>query len=228
MKQYFVYQHISPSNKSYIGITCQVNYKHRWNNGKGYSDNSYFTNAVNKYGWNNFQHIILYENLTEEEAKRMEIKLIDELQTTDRNKGYNITNGGESTNGLHHSEETKKRISNKLKGLKKSEETKYKIGISNKGKVITEETKRKISESKKGTIPWNKGIKYTDIVLDNHHKGHCKAVLVYLYSTGEFYKRFSSRRECAKFFNCSETTVGDCLTGRTKSFNKKQYIARYE
>lgn len=31
-----VYEHISPSNKIYVGITSR-NPKHRWDNGKGYT-----------------------------------------------------------------------------------------------------------------------------------------------------------------------------------------------
>ena len=44
-----VYMHISPNNKRYIGLTSRKP-EHRWNNGKGYKGNSYFTNAINKYG----------------------------------------------------------------------------------------------------------------------------------------------------------------------------------
>lgn len=224
-KTYIVYQHISPNNKSYIGITCQKNYKHRWNNGKGYSNNDYFTKAINKFGWNNFKHLILFTDLSEEEAKNKEIELIKKLETTDRNKGYNITLGGESGNGYHHTEETKQIISQKLKGVNtwtKNILKGRKIG------ALSEEHKEKISKSKMGQTPWNKGIKYEGKKLKNLQKAHCKPVLVYLNGTNEFYKRFESRRECANYFKCSETTVGDCLKGRTKTFNKKQYIARYE
>ena len=64
MCEYIVYMHISPSGKKYIGITKQ-NPKRRWNSGNGYKNNDYFTKAIKKYGWNNFLHIILAENLTE-------------------------------------------------------------------------------------------------------------------------------------------------------------------
>lgn len=48
----------------------------------------------------------------------------------------------------HHSEETKKLMSNKLKGRIVSEETKYKIGNFHRGKIYNEETRNKISKSK--------------------------------------------------------------------------------
>lgn len=50
--------------------------------------------------------------------------------------------------GKHHSEETKKRISEKLKQRVLSEEHKRKIGEAHKGKVYGEETRNKISKSR--------------------------------------------------------------------------------
>lgn len=50
--------HISPSNKRYIGITSQKP-EIRWANGKGYSYNKHFYRAIQKYGWDNFEHRIL-------------------------------------------------------------------------------------------------------------------------------------------------------------------------
>lgn len=52
--------------------------------------------------------------------------------------------------GKLHSEETKKRISDKKIGSKLSKETKIKISNGNKGRIFSEETKKKISESRLG------------------------------------------------------------------------------
>ena len=70
---FIVYKHTSPSNKVYIGIT-KLNLK---------------------YGWNNFQHEILYSELSEKEAKQIEIYLIAYYNSTDHNYGYNKTKGGD-------------------------------------------------------------------------------------------------------------------------------------
>ena len=153
MNNYTVYIHISPSNKRYIGITRQKE-KERWQNGKGYEHNKYFTNAIKKYGWNNFQHIIIARGLDEETAKWLEIELIREWDTTNKDKGYNLTKGGESSNGLVHTEEFKEKRSEKYRGegnpfygKQHSEETKEKLREINTGKTLSEETKRKISEN---------------------------------------------------------------------------------
>lgn len=92
---YTVYVHISPSRKRYVGITsCDV--KIRWGkNGYGYRDSVVIKNAIQKYGWNNFEHYILFENVSEKFAKNKEIELILLWKTYDRNFGYNVSKGGD-------------------------------------------------------------------------------------------------------------------------------------
>ena len=119
---YYLYMHINiKNNKKYIGITCQ-NPKQRWNNGKGYKTCPFFYNAILKYGWDNFYHIVLKEGLTKGEAEKYEQFYITKIyKTNNPNFGYNIQNGGNV-----------RRMSNKEK--EKRKETK---GINNKrNKVI--------------------------------------------------------------------------------------------
>ena len=147
---YKIYIHIFPNSKVYIGITKMPIAK-RFLNGNGYRNNKYMENAIKKYGWENVRHEILYEGLTKEEAEQKEIKLISEYKSNQKNFGYNIENGGNSTGKL-------------------SEETKLKLSLLNKGKLLgnkngmfgkhhTEETKEKIRQALKGRTPWNKGLK---------------------------------------------------------------------
>ena len=96
MNNYTVYMHISPSNKKYIGITS-TNVNQRWKNGKGYKDQMFYK-AIEKYGWNNIEHIIIAKGLDEETAKWLEIELIREWDTTNRDKGYTISIGGNTPN----------------------------------------------------------------------------------------------------------------------------------
>lgn len=58
-KPYCVYIHTNKINKkSYIGITCQKP-EHRWGcNGNGYAECPHFWRAIQKYGWDNFDHKI--------------------------------------------------------------------------------------------------------------------------------------------------------------------------
>lgn len=105
---YLVYQHTSPSGKVYVGITSQSVSK-RWQNGKGYTKNNqpYFNAAINKYGWNNFKHEIILENVLESEAKYTERYLIRWYKL--HKISYNITDGGEGMLG-HRIESVLKHI----------------------------------------------------------------------------------------------------------------------
>jgi hypothetical protein len=93
--KYSVYIHINKlDGKKYVGITrCKP--ETRWRKGEGYRDNSYFYAAIKKYGWDNFDHIVV-EVDTEEEMFELEKEYIKFYNTTDRNIGYNISYGGEA------------------------------------------------------------------------------------------------------------------------------------
>lgn len=126
--------HINKENgKVYIGITSQ-SLKDRWHNGKGYHG-MLFERAINKYGWDGFEHIVVAEGLSKEEACTMEKELIAEYDATDNSKGYNSALGGEG-GGMykkHHTDEAKQKI----------REARIRDGF-------TEEHKRHISEAKRG------------------------------------------------------------------------------
>ena len=68
MKTYIVYKHQSRiTGKVYIGITCQNPIK-RWGAGNNYRGCLHFYAAILKYGWDSFDHIILYDSLSKDEA----------------------------------------------------------------------------------------------------------------------------------------------------------------
>lgn len=94
----------------YVGITG-IDPKARWN--KGYKHSIKMGRAIEKYGWDGFDHRVLVSNLTKEEAEEIEINLIHDLQTQDDRYGYNIQNGG---NAPAMTNETKRKISEANKG----------------------------------------------------------------------------------------------------------------
>ena len=144
-KKYCVYLHTNKINyKVYVGQTCQ-NPNARWNNGNGYKTCTYFYHAIQKYGWDNFEHIIFADNLTKAEADCMERMLIALYHTNSAQYGYNLTDGGEGVAGYKMTAEQKQKISNALKNHRHSEETKQKIRDANIGRRHTTETKQKLS-----------------------------------------------------------------------------------
>ena len=146
-KKYCIYELVNKINgKKYIGQTCQKpNY--RWGHGNGYKNNEHLTSSIELYGWENFEHNILYENLSAEEADEIEIKLIAKYDLQNREKGYNIDGGGTRANRII-SEETKLKQSISAQNRPiVTEETKQKLSDIGKGLKRTEETKQKLSNS---------------------------------------------------------------------------------
>lgn len=95
MRKYSVYIHTNKINgKKYVGTTKRKPEK-RWRNGEGYKDQPHFYSAIQKYGWDNFDHFIL-EVGSEELMFLLEQQYIAYYKTTDRRYGYNKSLGGES------------------------------------------------------------------------------------------------------------------------------------
>jgi group I intron endonuclease len=96
-RKWCVYVHINKVNgKMYVGITSKKP-TNRWSNGKGYKNNSYFTNSIQKYGWDNFEHIVVCQSKNKQEAENIEKYLIKVWNTKIPN-GYNLTVGGGTIN----------------------------------------------------------------------------------------------------------------------------------
>lgn len=97
-KQWCVYIHTNKiNNKKYIGITCQRP-ESRWGiNGEHYNGQEKFYNAIQEYGWDNFNHEIIETNLNKTTALAREAELISQYDT--------VINGYNSVSGLINDEE---------------------------------------------------------------------------------------------------------------------------
>lgn len=235
-KKYIVYKHTSPINKVYIGITCQKP-KKRWRYGYGYVKCTYFYKAIKKYGWNNIKHEILYQNLTEEEAKQKEIELIQLYDSTNVEKGYNSTKGGDGNFGVLFTEERKKKISNAKKGhivteetkqkiresqsgmkhwnfgRKISQETKDKISKAHKGMKFTDEHKKNLSLAHKGFTPWNKGIPMKEDVKQKLIESSNKKSVLCVETNIEY----KSIREAYRKTNINYNHISEVCKGKRKT-----------
>lgn len=88
------------TDKVYIGATC-LKPKKRWANGKGYMRNKKFYEDIINIGWDNFEHLILEDNLDKESSKLTEIYYISKY----KNNCYNKTKGGEQGNIKYDTQE---------------------------------------------------------------------------------------------------------------------------
>ena len=127
-----VYCHTNKGNgKVYIGIT-QQDPKRRWLNGTGYSKNKKFQKDIDIFGWNGFEHRIIADGLTEEQAVAIEQELIKAYDSC--SKGYNISKGGKYVNkrSLSH---TANLIANGLRGDNISKEFKQYLDLFEKAEL---------------------------------------------------------------------------------------------
>lgn len=217
-KRWCVYMHTNKiNNKVYVGITSRSP-EDRW----GYNGNNYtkdkqpvFYNAIDKYGWENFEHIIFAEDLTEYEAKRIEVLLIALYKSNCRRYknpefGYNMTDGGEGTSGRICTDETKRKISERAKGRVFSEELKQKFSVIFSeegnpfyGKHHTEETKKMLSEIR--SIP-----------------------VIQLSLSGEYIAEFPSGKEASLTIGVDASTINDCCIGKPHCKSGGGYLWVYK
>ena len=229
-KNYTVYMHICPNGKRYIGITRQIP-KYRWQNGNGYRYNKHFWNAIQKYEWNNFEHIIIENNLTKEQAENMEIELIAKYRSNESDYGYNIENGG-NTIGTH-SIETKKKISENSKASKKIhcdnlifnsitdcanyygiKRDNIKVWLNGKNKMRSDFQKLNLRYATNDDL--NKCEKY-----DTNKHGDKANINFNINKTYAKYIHcdnliFNSITECASYYNVKMATMSNWLLGKFK------------
>lgn len=90
-----LYIHINKiNNKKYVGITKYSNPIMRWGeNGTGYINSKFYDNGILQFGWENFEHILLNNDIDEDTAQQLESRLIKELDLTNEQYGYNESSG---------------------------------------------------------------------------------------------------------------------------------------
>jgi group I intron endonuclease len=230
--RYIIYLHVNKiNNKVYVGITKHSNPELRWR--CGYKNNPYFNYSIKKYGWDGFDHIVLFRNLPKEIACKLEIKLIARY----RKKGicYNIANGGEGSIAMSESTRNKLR---KYKGIRSSQygkkRTKDRI---EKQRVIAlhmweTRSKEEVNASlkpyqyKAGSLHPNYGKPISNIHKDRIKVALSKAVLMIDKSTNEILREFESATDAETFLSKRSHHISSCCNNKRKS--AYGYIWRYK
>lgn len=251
-RTYYIYCHTAPNGKRYIGQTCQK-LRARWSNGHGYRENTHFYNAIQKYGWDSFEHTVLAVCSTKSDADRVEQFFIRHYDTFNRDKGYNQTLGGGGNLGRTPSEEERKRLSEKQKGRVISPETRAKISASvKKAGVIThpsQEARERMSElrSGKGNTMYGKhhsedakariaeasrSRPRTELVKQHMREAHARDIqkwerpVVQLDKEGNEVARFRSLKVAQEMTGIFASNIGRCC--REKHYTAHGYYWRYQ
>ena len=152
-----VYRFISPSGKSYIGVT--KNFYRRYTEHKREADRgtkNIFYCACKKYNFYNFKIYILKQDIEDEELlKFAEVLYIEKYKTQDSNYGYNMTPGGDGVqlfgenNGMYgkkHTNESKQKMKDNNKPMFGSDNAWHK---SNRTEEELKERAQNVAESRK-------------------------------------------------------------------------------
>lgn len=190
------------TGKIYIGITNQgsgARYRHHWYESR-IGEPSPIHRSMAKYGEDNFTLEIIDFAKTYEELKEKEKFWIKKFNSTDRNIGYNLTEGGDGTFGRTHSEETKEKIRQKALGRK-----------------ISEETKKKMSEARIGKCSDKQREHLKKISIQ------AKAIPVLQFSkTGEFIAKYESVSDAARQTGINSDTIERQLKKPLKNPNDRR------
>lgn len=169
---YKIYYYKNKINgKIYIGQTKNTLSRRSSGSFCSYKNCTFFYNALQKYGIENFDYEIILDNLTNLEADYWERYFIEYLQTMNHKFGYNLKSGG-SNKGSYVSNVTKEKLSkshktskifqdkihsveyrNKMtetliKRYKEHPEIAEKIGRAHRGMKRSPETGKKISAAR--------------------------------------------------------------------------------
>lgn len=231
-RNYTVYMHVNKVNgKTYIGITCN-SVNRRWGYKGSYYKTQIFGRAIEKYGWDNFKHIILFTNKTKKEANYLEKLYIKVLISNNPQFGYNVDCGGNGQGRMPES--TKLKISKAKIGKKFSEEAK---------KSMTEKRKKYINPSSKKVICDGRIFGNAKICANHYEVNHSTMVswlngtsgmpqyfinLSLKYINDENMRRmnkknkpvvcddeiFNSIKECADYYGVEVSTMRTWLNGK--------------
>lgn len=195
---------------------------------------------MRKYGIKNFEFKIIIRNIPENQLDFYEKLWIQKLDTTNRDKGYNITPGGSVNRGENNPMYGKVPWN---KGVPRTKEEKQhmrdwfakqkelglwppKIVKPRKPHVFTEEERSRLSLIRSGK---NNGFygkhhsNQTKEVLKQRNQYKSKPVDMIDLNTGEILKQFHSTREAARYINESQgkTNADKSFISRCASGNHK-------
>ncbi len=211
-ENYKIYMHKNKINgKVYIGQTKR-NLTKRWGrNGIGYKDSPIFWKAIQKYGWDNFEHILIAEDLTKEEANILEKDYIKQYQSTNPNYGYNIDLGGHSSSYVCKKVYQYTFNIQLVKAYDSTAEAERETGFNSAHISDCCNGKRK----RVGGYIWSYELLSDDVApIKRHHN----CLDVYQYDLqGNFIKLWNSAVDAGKELNINSNGIIDCCNGVLKT-----------
>ena len=158
-KKYVVYQHVTPDEMYYFGQTQNV--EKRWSNNGIYYRGTALQPYIERFGWDNIQHIILFRDQTRENALWIEDFLIttareDGVCINQRRSGNISKEEGYSQEYYEQNKDKKKEYYEQNKDKKKEYYEQNKEQIREYQQQYRERNKQQIQEQNKQYYEENK------------------------------------------------------------------------
>ncbi len=230
-----VYLAKSPSGKFYVGQTLYSLDKRRKMHeyDAGYEKNKGITTvpfhlALNKHGFAKFEWVTLKDNLTANDADRLERFYIQHYDSIDN--GYNLTTGGKKY--YKHSQSTKDKIAKSTKKTsniawnsqtrrdKASETTKQRWADPETKKILSANIKKSRSQTDQKDISRKDNIKrYSVQEARDKMALACGGKLFEAVKDGASVGTWTSQATCAKELGLkSKGHISNCLLGKRKTY----------
>ncbi len=202
---FVIYYALNKTNgKAYIGKTSNFKSRLRQHRHDMKKSQKHFHKALRKYGFDGFEFRIIDTASTKDRASEFEKFYINLFDTYKRDRGYNLTMGGE---GCPATEETKKKLSDTMirighkPSLEDSKKGVESLKLLLTGKPRPDWVRKKISEAKKGKC----SDKLRAALNENRKKLNRDDIpndaIVKLYDSG------LSTRKIAEMFNTNQATI---------------------
>ena len=192
----------SPSGKVYIGLATDLKRRKKefLTNPFNYVYTTYdsaIDNARRKYSdFSLWKYEVLAE-CEKEQLENLEVKFIKQYDSTNKNKGYNLTIGGDGVKGVAWG--TEKQIeSAKNKDIKGEKNPMF-------GHHHTQEVKETISKANRGRKKTKEQLLKISKPVSQYTKD------------GVFIKQWDSATEAAKFYGVDKSCIGRVCMGKKKS-----------
>jgi len=210
---FIIYKVKSLSNKYYIGICKNFNKRitNHISTAKTKRRAGKFQKAILKYK-NSLVWKILDKVDNIEKAFELEKYYIKKYDSY--NNGYNMTKGGQATEGFFPSKKTREKMRLARLGKKPW----------NYKKKLSREHKDKLSAAKNGYVPWNTNIKYSKEVRNNIAKKRDGRYFT-VYKNDEIVAVYCNQALCAEELNIDQSKISLCLC-KKRNYHKG-YIFKF-
>ena len=233
-----IYMYINKINgHKYVGQTNNFKRRHNEHINQSYNKkrkrdyDMIFHKAIRKYGIENFEIVILKENLNSQCLLNIwEDYYINKYDCLSK-ENYNSARAGYSNPYANKTEEEMRQIRKKMSDSQKgkrhkpcSEETKRKISEANKGKKRSEEQRQNISNGKTKNSTINK--KYSKRKTDNIMFTKTRQIAQYD-KQGNLIKIWKSIKEASSSLNIPDSSITTCCKYWDMNCDRKEWIKKY-